>query len=96
MFNIFNFRKKKMNYIARFLVDVDNEKYPQLYAKFMFRNIHINFKENLKPPNQAEFVLGPFERNIIDKWMEIFRSSGCNFKMFIAEYDLVKDKNYFL
>jgi hypothetical protein len=84
-----------MFYIARFLVDVDSN-YPRVLGMFMHSNVHINFRENLVPPNQAEIVIGPFERNVIDTWLERFRSVGSPFKLFVAEWDSVKDKNYFL
>ena len=84
-----------MHYIARFLVDVDNN-YPRILGMFMGCNVHINYKENLVPPNQAEIVIGPFERNVIDEWQGRFRSVGSPFRLYVAEWDKVKDMNYFL
>ena len=84
-----------MYYIARFLVNVDDN-YPRILSMFLNRDLHVNFKENLTPPNQAEIVMGPYERYVIDQWQERFRGIGSPFKLYIAEWDKVKDKNYFL
>jgi hypothetical protein len=84
-----------MYYVARFVFEVDNN-YPQVFAKFMFRSVHINFKENLTLPNEAEIVLGPLEEETIRIWQETFRGTGCKFKLYTAPWDKVKDTNYFL
>lgn len=97
--SIFNYfskqRKPKVHYIARFLVEVDGN-YPRVLGMFMHSNVHINFRENLQFPHEAEIVIGPFERNVIDTWLERFRAVGSPFKMFVANYEDVKDSNYFL
>jgi hypothetical protein len=93
MFNFF--KRKKMHYVARFVFDVDVN-YPQVFAKFMFRNVHVNFIEKISPPNQAEIVLGPLEEETIRVWQETFRGCGCPFKLYTAPWDKVKDTNYFL
>lgn len=88
-------KKVKMYYIVRFVVDVD-EKYPSVLGHFIYRDVHVNFKENLTPPNQAEIVLGPYEEHVINMWKERIRGTGATFKMYVAEWDKVKDTNYFL
>ena len=94
MFSWFK-KKEKMYYIVRFVFDVD-QNWHKVYSKFMFRDVHINYKEQLVLPHKAEIVLGPLEERTYKEWQQNFEGTGCNFKVYVAEYEKVKDTNYFL
>lgn len=81
-------------YIGRFVIEADNT-YGMVIAVFTGHDFHVNFKPDPVHP-KFEIVIGPFPRDVMDKWLERIRNTGCKFKLFVADFDKVKDKNYFL
>jgi hypothetical protein len=88
------FWKEKKLYIGKFIIDADKDYY-RVISLFLGHDLHVNFKPDPVHP-KAEIVIGPFTRQVLDRWLDAIRGTGVNFKYFVAEWDKVKDTNYFL
>lgn len=86
--------RDKTLYIGRFVIEAD-ETYGKVMSMFMGHDVHVNFKPDPVHP-KAEIVIGPFTRNILDQWVDRIRGTGCKFRLFVGEWEKVKNKNYFL
>ncbi len=86
--------RDKTLYIGIFVIEAD-ETYGKVMSMFMGHNLHVNFKPDPVHP-KAEIVIGPFTRNVLDQWVERIRGTGCKFRFFVAEWEKVKNENYFL
>jgi hypothetical protein len=85
---------KKFKYFKKLIFWKEKKLY-RVISLFLGHDLHVNFKPDPVHP-KAEIVIGPFTRQVLDRWLDAIRGTGVNFKYFVAEWDKVKDTNYFL